>query len=151
MHEPILEKAVILARGLGTRMTVRDDVAALDDRQVAMVDTGVKALSRGPAVPRRTAPALVDAGCSRVCLVVAPQHEVIEDYYCRQADVLAWLSSSPSRYEPRGPPTPWPPPSSLPPATPSSCSIPTTTTRSKPCGLCASNPHAVALFTGRPC
>ena len=37
-------KAVILARGLGTRMRKSDDSASLDASQAAAADTGVKGM-----------------------------------------------------------------------------------------------------------
>ena len=39
-----IDKAVILARGLGTRMVKRNDTAKLDAGQSAVADTAVKAL-----------------------------------------------------------------------------------------------------------
>ena len=39
-----MDKAVIMARGLGTRMRAANDDASLDEKQVAIATTGVKAL-----------------------------------------------------------------------------------------------------------
>ena len=44
MPGPEIDKLVVLARGLGTRMRRADDAAALDRRQAAAADAGIKAL-----------------------------------------------------------------------------------------------------------
>jgi glucose-1-phosphate thymidylyltransferase len=78
-------KAVILARGLGKRMRSGDDAAALDPRQRAAADTGVKAMIPvGRPFLDYVLSALADAGCRRVCLVIGPNHQAIRDYYGRQ-------------------------------------------------------------------
>ncbi|NLF68171.1 MAG: NTP transferase domain-containing protein [Candidatus Anammoximicrobium sp.] len=81
-----LDKAVILARGLGTRMRAADDTAALDERQAVAAASGVKAL-----IPLGDRPfldyllaTLADAGYRRICLVVGPEQEEIRDYYTRR-------------------------------------------------------------------
>jgi dTDP-glucose pyrophosphorylase len=75
-------KAVILARGLGTRMRAADDQAQLTREQAAVADTGLKAMI---AIDRPfldyVLSALADAGFSEVCVVVAPEHGVLRDYY----------------------------------------------------------------------
>jgi glucose-1-phosphate thymidylyltransferase len=77
-----MDKAVILARGLGTRMRRADDGAALDPRQQAAAETGVKALIPiGRPFLDYVLSALADAGYRRVCLVVAPDHDAIRRYY----------------------------------------------------------------------
>ncbi len=77
-----INKAVILARGLGTRMRKRDQEAALDEQQASVAETGVKALI---PIDRPfldyVLSALADAGCPRVCLVVAPDNDAIRRYY----------------------------------------------------------------------
>ncbi|MCR4410805.1 MAG: sugar phosphate nucleotidyltransferase [Thermoguttaceae bacterium] len=77
-----MDKAVILARGLGTRMRRAEAGVALDPRQQAMADAGVKAMM---PIDRPfldyVLSALADAGYRRVCLVVAPEHDVIRRYY----------------------------------------------------------------------
>jgi glucose-1-phosphate thymidylyltransferase len=80
-----IEKVVILARGLGTRMRKADDAAVLDQQQAQVADTGVKALIPiGRPFLDYVLSALAAAGYRRVCLVVAPQHDVLSDYYTKQ-------------------------------------------------------------------
>ncbi len=77
-----MQQAVILARGLGTRMRRSDDAAGLSDRQAAVAATGVKALVPvGRPFLDYVLSALADAGYRRVCLVVAPDHAAIRRYY----------------------------------------------------------------------
>lgn len=84
-------KAVLLARGLGSRMKQAGDEAALSTHQASAAAAGAKGMmpipSAAPGV-RGSRPfldyvlsALADAGCTQVCLVVAPDHSVIRDYY----------------------------------------------------------------------
>jgi dTDP-glucose pyrophosphorylase len=86
MPQPTMDKAVVLARGLGTRMRRPDDTATLDHRQATAAATGVKAL-----IPLDrpfldyVLSALADAGYHWVCLVVAPQHDLIREYYVEQS------------------------------------------------------------------
>ena len=81
-----MHKAVILARGLGTRMRSADAAADLDSQQAATADTGVKALIpfERPFLDYVLS-ALADAGYRRVCLVTAPDHETIRRYYTEEA------------------------------------------------------------------
>jgi dTDP-glucose pyrophosphorylase len=76
-------KAVILARGLGTRMRAADDRAALGADEARVADTGVKSL-----VPLEGRPfldyilsSLADAGCTEICLVIGPEHDAIRERY----------------------------------------------------------------------
>lgn len=82
MDSPAMDKAVILARGLGTRMRKEDEAAGLDEKQREMARTGVKALIPiGRPFLDYVLSGLADAGYRRICLVVAPDHEVIRQYY----------------------------------------------------------------------
>ncbi|MGD0900900.1 MAG: nucleotidyltransferase family protein [Thermoguttaceae bacterium] len=79
-------KAVILARGLGKRMRRDDDAAALDPRQRAVAQSGVKAMIPiGRPFLDYVLSSLADAGCRRACLVVGPDHQAIRQHYaeCR--------------------------------------------------------------------
>ncbi|HEX2780085.1 MAG TPA: nucleotidyltransferase family protein [Gemmatimonadaceae bacterium] len=77
-------KAVILARGLGTRMRARDVAASLAPEQAAAADQGVKAMIPvGRPFLDYVLGAIADAGFSEVCLVVGPEHGTIRDHYTR--------------------------------------------------------------------
>jgi dTDP-glucose pyrophosphorylase len=76
-------KAVVLARGLGTRMREADPEARLSDPQRRAADAGLK-----PMIPINGRPfldyllsALADAGVAQVALVVAPDHEGVRRHY----------------------------------------------------------------------
>ena len=74
--ERYMDKAVILARGLGTRMRKEDGSADLTDRQAAVADIGVKAMI---PIDRPfldyVISALNDVGYRRICLVI-PLHKI---------------------------------------------------------------------------
>lgn len=78
---PPVRKAVVLARGLGTRMRREDGSAALSDTQAAVAASGVKALMDvGRPFLDYVVSALADAGVEEVCLVIGPEHEALRDY-----------------------------------------------------------------------
>jgi len=87
-----MDKAVILARGLGTRMQKADDSAQLTDEQTAIAQTGVKAMI---PIDRPfldyVISALADAGYRRICLVIGPEHSDVRVYYkslnCRRVNI----------------------------------------------------------------
>jgi glucose-1-phosphate thymidylyltransferase len=86
-------KAVLLARGLGSRMKQEGPSTAsaasdarLTPEQAAAAAAGAKGMM--PIGNTGTRPfldyvlsALADAGCTSVCFVVAPDHAAIRDYY----------------------------------------------------------------------
>lgn len=75
-------KAVILARGLGKRMRQADAEAAIDARQAAIADQGIKAMIPiGRPFLDYVLSALADAGCCDVCLVIGPEHTAVREYY----------------------------------------------------------------------
>ena len=77
-------KAVILARGLGTRMRQADDRATIDQSQAAVADQGIKAMIPiGRPFLDYVLSALADAGCNDVCLVIGPEHSTVREYYQR--------------------------------------------------------------------
>ena len=79
-------KAVILARGLGTRMRAADGNAQLSRDQATVADTGVKAMiSIDRPFLDYVLTALADAGFTDVCLVVGPEHEMIREHYADNA------------------------------------------------------------------
>jgi glucose-1-phosphate thymidylyltransferase len=77
-----IEKAVILARGLGTRMRKADEGAGISALQAAAADTGVKAMIPiGRPFLDYVLSSLADAGYREVCLVIGPEHQAVRDYY----------------------------------------------------------------------
>lgn len=77
-----MDKVVILARGLGTRMRKQDETVALTAEQQAVAAKGVKALMpiERPFLDYVLA-ALADAGFRRICLVIGPEHHELREYY----------------------------------------------------------------------
>ncbi len=88
-----MTKAVVLARGLGTRMRNHDDgdsvAAPLDARQMEAAKLGAKAMmpigAGGRPFLDYVLSALADAGYGAACLVIAPDADAIRDYYERVA------------------------------------------------------------------
>lgn len=75
-------RAVIMARGLGTRMRKASEDVSLDAEQQAAADAGVKAMiSVGRPFLDHVIGELADAGYDEICLVIGPEHQVIRDYY----------------------------------------------------------------------
>jgi glucose-1-phosphate thymidylyltransferase len=79
-------KAVLLARGLGSRMKEGGEAAALTPAQAAAAAAGAKGMmpiGRGFTRPFLdfVLSALADAGCRDVCFIVAPDHAAIRGYY----------------------------------------------------------------------
>lgn len=87
MTIPTPPRAVILARGLGTRLRAADDGAALTDAQRKAAEAGLKPLMpiNGHAFLDYALSALADAGLRRVALVVAPEHDALRKRYERDA------------------------------------------------------------------
>jgi len=81
-----LEKAVILARGLGTRMRrPAGSESELDAAQARMADTGLKAMIPiGRPFLDYSLSGLADAGYREVCLVIGPEHDMVRRYYSQQ-------------------------------------------------------------------
>ena len=81
-------KAVIMARGLGTRMRAADDAAVLAPEQTAVAELGLKAMI--PVSGERpfldyVLSALADAGFMEACLVVGPERDSLRERYERTA------------------------------------------------------------------
>ena len=75
-------KAVILARGLGSRMRKDAEGVELTDEQSRAASAGVKAMiSVGRPFLDHVISALADAGFTQICLVIGPEHDMIRDYY----------------------------------------------------------------------
>jgi glucose-1-phosphate thymidylyltransferase len=100
---PLMDKAVILARGLGKRMRLADADALLDSRQQAVAETGVKALIpiRRPFLDYVLS-ALADAGYRQVCLVVAPDHDALRTYYEKEVQPQRMAITFAVQEQPRG-------------------------------------------------
>lgn len=77
-----MHKAVILARGLGTRMRKADDGAQMTPEQAAVAETGVKAMI---PIDRPfldyVMHDLAEAGYRQVCLIIGPEHDKVRQYY----------------------------------------------------------------------
>jgi dTDP-glucose pyrophosphorylase len=100
-----LVKAVVLARGLGTRMKAGDAGAGLSAAESTAADTGVKSLV--PLGDERpfldyVLSALADAGCSQIALVIGPEHEAIRDRYTRAAPPRRFRIAFAVQEQPRG-------------------------------------------------
>ena len=79
-------KAVIPARGLGTRMRRADALSKLDAEQNAAADAGVKAMiSFGRPFLDYVLSALADAGYREACLIIGPEHGAIRNYYEKES------------------------------------------------------------------
>lgn len=75
-------RAIVLARGLGTRMRASDEGAALDAEQERVAAAGLKAMIPvGRPFLDYVLSALVDAGLDRVCVVIGPEHEEVRERY----------------------------------------------------------------------
>lgn len=80
--QPKANKAVILARGLGSRMRKESEGAELTEEQRRAADSGVKAMiSIDRPFLDYVISALADAGFTDICLVIGPEHDMIRDYY----------------------------------------------------------------------
>ncbi len=77
-----MDQVVILARGLGTRMRKSDPAVALDPTLAAAADSGVKAMIPiGRPFLDYVLGVAAEAGITRACLVVGPEHGQVQKYY----------------------------------------------------------------------
>lgn len=75
-------KAVILARGLGSRMQAPADGVEIDAGQARVAATGIKGMiPLGRPFLDYVISALADAGITDVCLVIGPEHAAVQRYY----------------------------------------------------------------------
>jgi glucose-1-phosphate thymidylyltransferase len=77
------ERAVVLARGLGSRMRAADPQAHLTSDQQRAADAGSKAMMpiAGRPFLDYALSAMADAGLRQVALVVAPVHDALSHHY----------------------------------------------------------------------
>ena len=77
-----MNRAVILARGLGRRMRQPDPGALLEAGQEAVAAMGIKGMIPiGRPFLDYALSALADAGYTEVCLVIGPEHHSVRRYY----------------------------------------------------------------------
>ena len=97
-------RAVVLARGLGTRMREADPDAPLSEEQQRAADAGLKPMMRVNGRPflDYVLSALADAGITEVALVVAPDHEAVRRYYAAIAPPSRIRLDYVVQHEPQG-------------------------------------------------
>jgi glucose-1-phosphate thymidylyltransferase len=80
-------RAIVLARGLGTRMREADPGVRLSEAQQRAADAGLKAMMHVHGRPflDYVLSTLADAGMTEVALVVAPDHDAVRQYYATDA------------------------------------------------------------------
>lgn len=99
----MIRKAVILARGLGTRMRRADPGVALDPGQARVADQGIKSMIPvGRPFLDYVLSGLADAGFDDIGLVIGPEHQVIRDRYTRDAAPSRFRLTFIIQPEPRG-------------------------------------------------
>jgi glucose-1-phosphate thymidylyltransferase len=78
-----MTRALVLARGLGTRMRATDPGAVLTAAQARAADAGFKAMMpvHGRPFLDYVLSAVADAGIERAALIVAPDHAAIRNHY----------------------------------------------------------------------
>lgn len=98
-----VHKAVILAAGMGTRMKKADTAIGLPPEQSRAADAGLKAMIpfERPFLDYVLTP-LADAGIDQVCLVVAPGHSEIKNYYSQPGLARRIKISFAVQHPPRG-------------------------------------------------
>jgi dTDP-glucose pyrophosphorylase len=96
-------RAVILARGLGTRMRKADSAARMSGDQAQVASTGVKALIPiGRPFLDYVLSALADAGVQRTCLVIGPEHDLLRRRYTVEVSPTRLTINFAVQQEPRG-------------------------------------------------
>jgi dTDP-glucose pyrophosphorylase len=97
-----LTKAIVLARGLGTRMRSADGSASLDAGQSRAADAGLKAMIRvGRPFLEYVLSGLADAGLRDICLVIGPEHDTIRRNFDARTLTRVAISYA-IQQEPRG-------------------------------------------------
>ncbi|MEL4506112.1 nucleotidyltransferase family protein [Luteococcus sp. H138] len=77
-------KAVIMARGLGTRLRRAADATLSEDQQ-RIAALGLKAMmplgAQGRPFVEHLISALADAGLTDICLVIGPEHDLVREHF----------------------------------------------------------------------
>ena len=98
-----MNKAVIMARGLGTRMKKDSNSADMSEAQASIAQTGIKALI---PIDRPfldyVLHALAEGGYTEVCLIIGPEHDAIRDYYGKEVTTNRLQISFAIQEEPLG-------------------------------------------------
>ncbi len=98
-----MNRAVILARGLGRRMRQAVPGATLEPGQDAAADQGIKGMIPiGRPFLDYLLSSLADAGFTKVCLVIGPEHQSVRDYYGAPGRLHRIDLSFATQAEPRG-------------------------------------------------
>jgi glucose-1-phosphate thymidylyltransferase len=98
-----MDKVVVLARGLGTRMRKAQEGEGLSEEQERVAETGVKAL-----VPidrpflDYVLTEVAEAGYRRICLVIGPEHDELRRYYGQQVEAQRLSFEFAEQAEPLG-------------------------------------------------
>lgn len=98
-------KAVILARGLGTRMQREDASAELTPAQAEAAALGMKAMMpvhRGRPFLDWVLSALADGGVNEVCLVVGPEAVLVQRHYHHELTLRRLRIAFAVQVQPRG-------------------------------------------------
>jgi glucose-1-phosphate thymidylyltransferase len=101
----MIRKAVILARGLGTRMQRETEGVQLDEATQELANKGMKAMI--PIGGRPFVDYVVEncirAGYTEICFVVAPDNDAIRNYFAERAESLKPVTVHfANQLEPRG-------------------------------------------------
>ena len=97
-----VSKAIVLARGLGTRMRAEAGSTPLARDQADMAAAGLKAMMPvGRPFLDHVLHTLADAGLTHICVVIGPEHSVVRDYYARLEPTRVRLAFA-EQVSPRG-------------------------------------------------
>jgi glucose-1-phosphate thymidylyltransferase len=100
----VIEKAVILARGLGTRMQKAGAGVELDPERADLARRGLKVLMalRGRPMLDYIVDSLIKGGAARICLVIAPDADGMREHARRLSDQAGVPVECAVQDEPRG-------------------------------------------------
>ncbi|QDU34443.1 UTP--glucose-1-phosphate uridylyltransferase [Poriferisphaera corsica] len=96
-------KAVIMARGLGTRMRKAAEGGGISDKQASVAAKGIKALIpiKRPFLDY-VIHNLAEVGFTDVCLIIGEEHHSIRDYYDHEAGLSRIRVSYAIQKDPKG-------------------------------------------------